>query len=86
MLQNIIMLCSFVKINTDTMIYRNNNMQHNLSLEDLSLCKTKKSKNNQLTFGIILAYFKGHTKFPSDKTNIISTQLVLGRRQVNELR
>lgn len=56
-------------------------MHYNLSLEDLSLCKTKKSKNNQLTFGIILAYFKVHTKFPSDKTNIISTQLVLAVAQ-----
>lgn len=56
-------------------------MHYNLSLEDLSLCKTKKSKNNQLTFGIILAYFKVHTQFPSDKTNIISTQLVLAVAQ-----
>lgn len=51
------MLCSFVEINTDTMTYRNSNMQHNLSLEDLSLCKKKIGKINQLTFGI-MSFFK----------------------------
>ena len=56
-------------------------MHYNLSLKDLSLCKTKKSKTNQLTFGVILAYFKMHTQFPSDKTNIVSTQLVLAVAQ-----
>lgn len=52
-------------------------MQYNLSLEDINLCKTKKSKTNQLTFGVLLAYFRVHTQFPSNKSNIISTQLVL---------
>ena len=52
-------------------------MQYNLSLEDINLCKTKKSQTNQLTFGVLLAYFRVHTQFPSNKSNIISTQLVL---------
>ena len=60
MLQNIIVLYKLIEINTDTMIYKNNNMQHNLSLEDLSLCKKKIGKINQLTFGIMLLYFKEH--------------------------
>jgi len=33
-------------------------MQYNLSLEDVNLCKTKKGKTNQLTFAIMLVYFK----------------------------
>ena len=52
-------------------------MNYNLSLEDISLCKTKRSKANQLTFGIMLSYFKARSQFPSSKQNIISTQLVL---------
>ena len=52
-------------------------MQYNLSLEDINLCKMKKSQANQLTFGILLAYFRMHAQFPSHKSNIISTQLVL---------
>ena len=71
------MLCSFVDINTDTMTYRNSNMQHNLSLEDLSLCKKKIGKINQLTFGIMLLYFKEHIRFPNNKEEMILPQLAL---------
>jgi TnpA family transposase/DNA-binding Xre family transcriptional regulator len=52
-------------------------MQYNLSLEDLSLCQNKRGKTNQLTFGIMLAYFKKYAQFPSNKANAISTQLLL---------
>ena len=52
-------------------------MQHNLSLEDLSLCQTKKGKTNQLVFGIMLVYFKEYIQFPSNKVSTISTQLLL---------
>jgi TnpA family transposase len=52
-------------------------MQYNLSIEDSSFCKKKKGKTNQLTFGIMLVYFKEHLIFPSNKTNTISTQLIL---------
>lgn len=48
-----------------------------LSLEDLTLCKKKKGKTNQLTFGIMLVHFKKHIQFPSNKGNTISTQLLL---------
>ena len=50
-------------------------MQYNLLLEDLSLCKTKRTKTSQLVFGIMLVYFRQHTKFPNGK--VISTQLIL---------
>ena len=52
-------------------------MQYNLSLEDLSLCKRKKGKTNQLTFGIMLVYFREYIQFPSNKNNNISPHLVL---------
>jgi len=50
-------------------------MQYNLSLEDLRLCKTKRTKTGQLVFGVMLAHFKCHTIFPDDKE--ISSQLIL---------
>lgn len=50
-------------------------MQYNLSLEDLRLCKTKRTKTGQLVFGIMLAHFKCNTIFPDDKE--ISSQLIL---------
>ena len=59
------------------MTSRNIEMYHNLSLEDLTLCKNKKGETNQLTFGVMLVYFKKHAQFPSNKTNIISAQLLL---------
>ena len=52
-------------------------MQYNLSLEDVNLCKTKKGKTNQLTFAIMLVYFKEYVQFPSNKANPISMQLLL---------
>ena len=42
-------------------------MQYNLSLEDLRLCKTKRTKTGQLVFGVMLAHFKCYTIFPDDK-------------------
>ena len=50
-------------------------MQYNLSLEYINLCKTKRTKTGQLVFGIMLIYFKQHTKFPNGQE--ISTQLIL---------
>lgn len=50
-------------------------MQYNLSLEDLSLCKTKRTQVGQLVFGIMLVNFKQHSKFPNGKE--ISAQLIL---------
>ena len=52
-------------------------MHCNLSLEDLTLCKKKKGKTNQLTFGVMLVHFKKYVQFPSNKANTISTQLLL---------
>ena len=52
-------------------------MQYNLSSTDVDLCKRKKNTVNQLTFGVMLAYFKVHKQFPSDKENQLSMQLVL---------
>jgi len=52
-------------------------MQYNLSLEDLILCKKKKGQSNQLTFGIMLVYFKKYIQFPSNKANTVSMQLLL---------
>jgi len=51
-------------------------MQYNLSLEDINLCKRKKGKTKQLTFGIMLVYFKEYVQFPS-KATPISIQLLL---------
>ena len=51
-------------------------MHCNLSLEDLTLCKKKKGKTNQLTFGVMLVHFKKYVQFPSNKANTISTQLL----------
>ena len=50
---------------------------YHLSLDELNLCKTKKSKTNQLTFGIMLVYFREHFQFPPDEGTTISTLLVL---------
>ena len=50
-------------------------MQYNLSLEDLSLCKTKRTQVGQLIFGIMLVNFKQHAKFPNGEE--ISAQLIL---------
>lgn len=50
-------------------------MQYNLSLEDLRLCKTKRTKTGQLVFGVMLAHFKCYTIFPDDKET--SSQLIL---------
>ena len=52
-------------------------MRYHLSLDDLNLCKTKKSETNQLTFGIMLVYFREHLQFPPDEGATISTLLVL---------
>ena len=52
-------------------------MQYNLSLEDVSLCKTKNAKSNQLAFGVMLSFFKIYTQFPLDKEFTISSQLIL---------
>jgi hypothetical protein len=52
-------------------------MHCNLSLEDVSLCKTKNTKSNQLAFGVMLSFFKLHTQFPLDKELTISSQLIL---------
>ncbi|WP_250311133.1 Tn3 family transposase [Rickettsia endosymbiont of Oedothorax gibbosus] len=52
-------------------------MQYNLSLEDLNLCKKKKGQSNQLTFAIMLVYFKKYIQFPSNKANTVSMQLLL---------
>ena len=52
-------------------------MQYNLSLEDISLCKTKNTKSNQLAFGVMLSFFKIYTQFPLDKEFTISSQLIL---------
>lgn len=52
-------------------------MHCNLSLEDLTFCKKKKGKTNQLTFGVMLVHFKKYVQFPSNKANTISTQLLL---------
>ena len=76
-LQNDPNINKVVKINTDTVNSRNSGkMQSNLSLEDINLCKRKKGKTKQLTFGIMLVYFKECVQFPS-KANPISTQLLL---------
>ena len=56
-------------------VLRTDKMQYNLSLEDLSLCKTKRTKTGQLVFGIMLVHFKQYTKFPNGKA--ISAQLTL---------
>ena len=50
-------------------------MQYNLSLEDLSLCKIKRTQVGQLVFGIMLVYFKQYTKFPNGKE--VSSWLIL---------
>jgi TnpA family transposase len=47
----------------------NNKIQYSLSSKDSKLCKSKKNKKNCLIFGIMLAYFKNHTKFPT-KNNL----------------
>ena len=52
-------------------------MHCNLSLEDLTLCKKKNAKSNQLAFGVMLVHFKKYVQFPSNKANTISTQLLL---------
>ena len=52
-------------------------MQYNLSLEDVSLCKTKNAKSNQLAFGVMLSFFKIYTQFPLDEEFTISSQLIL---------
>ena len=52
-------------------------MQYNLSLEDVSICKTKNAKSNQLAFGVMLSFFKIYTQFPLDKEFTISSQLIL---------
>ncbi len=54
-----------------------NKMQYNLSLEDLTLCQKKKGKTNQLTFGIMLSFFKIYTQFPLIGKLTISSQLIL---------
>ena len=50
-------------------------MQYNLSLEDISLCKTKNTQSNQLVFGVMLAYFREYIQFPP-KEEAISMQLM----------
>ena len=50
---------------------------YNLSLEDISLCKTKNTNSNQLALGIMLSFFKIHTKFPLTEEITIPPQLIL---------
>jgi TnpA family transposase len=52
-------------------------MQYNLSLEDISLCKSKKSKTNQIVLGVMLVFFKKYNRFPAKDADLISTQLIL---------
>jgi TnpA family transposase len=52
-------------------------MQYNLSLEDIELCKTKKSKTNQLSFGVMLIFFREYAQFPNEDESAISTQLIV---------
>jgi len=54
-----------------------NKTQYGLSLEDISLCKTKKSKTNQLALGIMLVFFRKYTQFPTQDAASISTRLIL---------
>ena len=60
-------------------------MQYNLSLEDISLCKKKKGKTNQLIFGIMLVHFRQYLQFPSNKakTNTITQLLIQVAKQLD---
>jgi hypothetical protein len=59
-------------------------MRYNLSLEDLSLCKSKKSDADQLAFAARLIHFRKHIQFPTS-VDQISTQLIFCIGEILEM-
>ena len=60
-----------------------------LSSEEIRNCTRKIDARNQITFGVMIAYFKTYIKFPSNKNNTISSKLisqVIDDLEINESR
>ncbi len=51
-------------------------MPNLLSLEDFNLCNTKTGKVNQLSFGIMLSYFRSYIRFPAAEEKPIQLKLI----------
>ena len=47
-----------------------------LSSEEIRNCKRKIDVRNQITFGVMISYFKTYIKFPANKNNTISSKLI----------
>lgn len=58
-----------------------------LSSEEIRKCKRKIDVRNQITFGVMIAYFKTYIKFPSNKNHLVSSKLisqVIDELEINE--